>query len=784
MERLAGDVVQVGLGWATVLPDIDFETYSEAGYVWAPNWADRYGNTVGRWKAPPGVNSTADAGLLCVGAAVYSEHPSCEVLTCSYDLKDGRGKRRWRPGRGLPYDLFDHVAAGGLLESHNAGFEWWIWYNVCRVKYGWPMIPAAQQRCSAAKARAFGLPGALDPLCVVLNTATKKDPGGKALIDLFSKPRQPDKKDPRRRVAMDDEPVQAIRFMNYCDTDIEAEAEASQCIPDLSPAELEWWQVDQLINRRGVHVDLTTINAAIAIIEQAFERYNTELHVLTGGAVERASELDKLKGWMHAQGFHMDSMDEAGIADAVKRIEYSLSTWEVAESEIAPLRRALEIRQLVGSASVKKLYAMRNQATQASRLHELFMYHAARTGRATGNGPQPTNLPNSGPDVRVCLCGRHFALTHAACPWCAMAVPPKPPAGLPDRTVSEWNPQAVEDAIACIRTQDLNVVEHYFGNAVVAVSGCLRGMYTAAAGYELICSDYSAIEAVVLAELAGEQWRIDLFKARGKIYEASGAKVQGLALEDVLAYRDRTGQHHPCRKKGKVLELACGFGGWIGALINFGADEFMTEEEMKQSILAWRAASPMIVKFWGGQFVDGTGHPCPSFFRDARPTLTGLEGMAISAVLYPGTPFAYRGIEYIVVDDVLYCTLLSGRRLAYHRPRLAHSARGGLALSYEGWNTNPKMGAPGWVRMDTYSGKLAENVTQATARDVLAQAVVRLWRAGYHTVLHVYDEIVAEVPKDWGSIEEFERLMSIMPAWAEGWPIFATDGWRGHRYRK
>lgn len=786
LDLRAGDVVSAGYGYATILPDCDCETYSEAGFVWDPNHADRTGVVVGKWVAPEGVSQIQNAGLSAVGAAVYTEHPSCDVLVFSYDLKDGRGIRRWHPGMPNPQELFDHIAAGGLLESHNCGFEFWVWYNVLRVRYGWPMIPTGQQRCSMAKARAHGLPGGLEPLGRVLGTDAQKDQAGRDLLKRFSVPRNPDRKDARRRITPADDPVAGIRLYGYCDQDVRTESAVSRRIPDLSADELEWWTVDQQINRRGVQVDVNAIEACISVIEQAFEQYNGELRVLTGGAVERASELPALKAWLGSHGLHMASMGEDDVTIALEKIAEAVQEGTVPEYEAAPLHRALEIRQLVGSASVLKLYAMRNQATRAGRLHELFSYHAARTGRATGNGPQPTNLPNSGPDVRRCQCGAHCSLKHTRCPWCGEQFAPPPPAPHPDRSVVEWCAEAANDALETIvGSRHLATVEWYFGDAVATISACLRGLYVAAPGCDLISADYSAIEAVVLAELAGEQWRVDLFKARGKIYEASGAKVQGLALDDVLEYRKRTGNHHPCRKKGKVLELACGFGGWIGALIAFGADEFMTEDEMKQSILAWRAASPMIVRFWGGQYVDSNGMPCPSFFRGARPQLTGLEGAAVAAVLNPGRLFEYRGIGYHVHEDVLYCVLRSGRRLAYHRPRLSASTRGeGFALTYEGWNTNPKSGPRGWIRMETYGGKLAENVVQATARDILVPAIIRLWHAGYLTVLHVYDEIVAEVAKGFGSVEEFERLMSIMPVWAEGWPIYAAGGWRGHRYRK
>jgi DNA polymerase len=762
-----GTQLVAGLGYATVLPDLDCETYSEAGFIW--NDAQQ------KWDAPPGC-SPQNRGLPAVGAAVYTEHPTCVVLTLSYDLKDGRGKRRWRPGMPNPQELFDYIAAGGLIESHNCGFEFWVWLNVLHARYGWPLIPHHQQRCSMAKARAHGLPGGLDPLSNVLDLTHKKDPEGKRLLDKFSKPQKPTKRDPRTRILPEQEPIEAERLYRYCDRDIEAEGEASSMIPDLSPHELEWWMIDQLINRRGVAIDTQTVRAGISVIEQAFTRYNAELRELTGGTVQQASELQKLSGWLGAQGVRMYSMTDEAVEEKLKELDDSVTGGANHSEEIAHVYRALEIRQLVGSASVKKLYAMNNQATQAGRLHELFSYHAARTGRATGNGPQPTNLPNSGPDMNVCVCGRHYGLRKTACPWCGAPKPPAPPAPLPNKSVVEWCAEAAADAIEIIRTGSLDAVEYYFDHALDIVSGCLRGLFVSSPGYDFISSDYSAIEAVVLAELAGEQWRIDLFQQGGKIYEASGAKIQGITYDEAIEYKKRTGNHHPCRKKGKVAELACGYGGWIGAFRNFGADEFMTEEEMKDTILAWRNASPMIVEFWGGQ-QRGRGW-------NARPEFYGLEGMAIQAVMYPGNEFTYRGISYLVRGDVLYCRLLSGRYLAYHRPRLRPSERGGLALSYEGWNTNPKNGPTGWIRMDTYGGKLTENVVQATARDILVHAIVKLWGMGYLTVLHVYDEIVAEVPHGWGSVEEFERVMSEMPTWAHGWPVRAAGGWRGHRYRK
>lgn len=820
-----GTQIPAGLTQATVVAAFDVETYSEAGYEWNGDRVDsRTGRSAPRWQTPKGVSGKP--GLFCVNAAVYTAHPSARLLTLSYDLKDGRGKRRWKPGLPLPQDLFDFIAAGGLVESHYAGFEFWVWWNILHKRLGWPMIPHAQQRCSMAKARAWGLPGGLGDLGAVLNTHTQKDKEGKRLLEKFSIPRSPTISDTRLRILPEEDPEDAEKLERYCDTDVATESEVSELIPDLDPVELEWWQHDQLINRLGVQVDVPTIRAAIRVIEEAFERYNGELRELTGGAVQRASELAKLQTWLHAQGVQMYSMSEEAIdevlsnepppelakdvallrldreyaernrnSDSYVISQYAESMWPaikwLEKHDLAlpsHCRRALEIRQLIGSAAVKKLYALDRHALDSGRVHELFTYFGARTGRATGNGPQPTNLPNSGPETNVCVaCRKHYGLHKSVCPWCFAPKMLAPPHPLPNKAVVEWCAEAAADAIEIIASGSLDAVETFFDDALEVVAASLRGMFIAAPGGDLVSADYSAIEAVVLAELAGEQWRIDLFRAGGKIYEASGAKVAGIPYEETTEYKARTGQHHPVRKKGKIMELALGYQGWIGAMKNFGAGEWMTEDEMKDAIIAWRTASPMIVEFWGGQF---RGLP----WGDRKPDFFGLEGKAMMAVLNPGQAFSYRGITYQMRGDVLYCTLLSGRRLAYHRPRLRKNERDrwgdSLALSFEGWNSNPKKGAPGWIRMDLYGGLLTENVVQATARDVLIYAIVKLWAAGYRTVLHVYDEIVAEIARGWGSIEEFCRIMGELPPWAcnavDGlpWPIRVSGAWRGERYRK
>jgi DNA polymerase len=744
-ELPAGTILNAGLGISTVLADLDFETYSPAGFMW--------NKITNKWEPLPGASVK---GLSVIGAAKYAEHPETEVLSLAYNLKDGQGPKLWRPGDSPPTALFDHIKQGGLLEAWNCAFEYWIWTRVCIPKYGWPPLPLHQLRDAMAKARAHALPGSLDAIGNVLNLINKKDKTGKRLLNRLSIPRNPTKTDPRIRITIDHD--DAIHDFNllwvYNIQDITAEAEASSLIPDLSPAELGFWQCDQAINVRGVQIDQEAVNNCIAIIEQAHKKYNAELQNLTRGAVRAASEVQKLAKWMRLQGVQVNSLDADSIATLLN------------QPELPPIvRRALEIRSMLGSAAVKKLYAMKNQMTRNGRLHDLFVYHSARTGRAAGMGPQPQNLPNNGPEVFLCvMCCKHYSplINDGFCPWCNICN---------DKPV-EWNTQAVEDALTVINTANLECVEYYWNDAIATVSGCLRGLFIAAPGHDLICSDYSAIEAVVLAALAGEEWRLEVFRTHGQIYEMSASKITGIPFSEFENYKQKTEQHHPLRKLGKVAELASGYQGWIKGWQQFGADEFLNEEEIKKAVLAWRAASPAIVNMWGGQQ------------RNWQKEYFGIEGAAVAAVLSPGNTYEYRGIKYLTYQNVLYCRLLSGRYLTYHKPQLEPGTRSEYALTFEGWNTNPKNGSIGWTRMQTYGGRLVENIVQATARDILAHAIVNLEKTGYRVVLHVHDEIVAEMPEGRGSLEDFERIMSTMPSWAANWPIRAKNGWRGKRYRK
>ncbi len=664
---------------------LDFETYSEAGY---------YQDSTGRWR---GLTKTAP-GLPAVGAPAYAEHPSCRVLSLAWDLHDGTGPHIWVSGLPVPTDLFAYLATGGLVEAHNAGFEYWIWHFVCHGRMGWPALPLSQLSCSMAKCRAHSLPGKLGKAAEVLGAAEQKDKAGDLLIRKLCVPVNT-KKPP----TLGD--YNALYQYNI--QDIRAEAAVSGLCPDLSVSEQSVWQLDQAINIRGVAIDVPALRDCIRAVNRTTERYTDELRDLTGGVVQSAGELAKITGWLATQGVHTGSLESDAVDALLERTDMPPAA-----------HRVLTIRSALGSASVKKLFAIERRLTSDGRLHDLFAYCGAdRTGRWAGRGPQPQNLPGGKP-------------------------------------VDE-----VDEILAGLASCEPSL------DVIADVSSCLRGLFVAADGHDLLCSDFSAIEAVVLAELAGEAWRQEVFRTHGKIYETSASKLTGETLEFYLQYKEENGKHHPHRKRGKVSELASGYGGGLGAWKAFGADEFMTDEEIQDAVKIWRAASPAIVAFW-----------------------YGLQDAALMAITNPGHCYSYRGISYGVSGDILYCQLPSRRRLTYHNPRIYQKmmpwGKETTCITYMGWNSNYLNGPVGWMRLETYGPKLTENVVQAVARDILAHSMLALDAAGYPIVLHVHDEVVAEMPHGRGSVEEFETIMGQMPVWAAGWPVRAAGGWRGRRYRK
>jgi DNA polymerase len=714
---------------------IDFETYSESGYVWLED-AGRWGPVIPKRKG----------GIAITGAAAYSEHPSTEVLCLAYKLPKQDWKL-WIPGAPDPVNLFKYMLNGGILEAWNSIFEYFIWSNVCHKRMGWPLLAIWQLRDSMAISKAMSMPGALDNAAQVAGAGEQKDKKGKLLINKLCVPRKPTKKYPVKRLLPRHDPQAFADLYNYCIQDIKAEKAVSDLLPPLDDYETRVFLLDQEINIRGVHIDQESLDACVDVYEQTQKYYTARLQELTSGDVNGVAEIDRLISWLRSRKCTMFNLQADTVQDMLK-------------NKILPpdVREVLEIRSMLSSNSIKKLYAIKHRLSSDGRLRDLFRYQGAdRTGRWSGTGPQPQNLPSSGPDSARCRdCGRTYSI-QKQCPFCR---------GI-NLDKIDWTIDVVNDALEDINTRELTRINTVWNNPVKTLSGCLRGLFSAAPGHDLICSDYSAIEAVVLAFMANEQWRMDVFNSHGKIYEMTASKITGVPFQEILDYRKQHGQHHPHRKPfGKIPELASGYGGAIGAWKAFGADKFMDDSTIDHNVKMWRQDSPNIVQFWWD-----------------------IERAAENAIKHPGQRYAVRDVKYIQDNGILYCQLPSGRFLVYHNAQMKQKLMPWgdykKTIHYMGWNTDTSKGIPyGWTELDNYGPKLVENIVQAISRDILAYAMLNLNAAGYPIVLHVHDEIVAEVSKEFGSIEEFEQIMSTLPKWCENWPVKATGGWRGKRYRK
>ncbi len=714
--------------------DIDFETYSEAGFIFNKN------SKV--WSKV--ISGSKSEGISIVGAPFYSEHESTEVLSLAYDLKDSKGPRLWIPKTPRPIDLFEYISQGGILEAWNSSFEWYIWNNVCYSKMGWPKLPYTQLKCAMSKARSFCLPMSLAKTGQILNILNKKETDGKRLIDKFCKPNAK-----KGRTLINDDPLDALNLYSYNIKDIKSENEASVLMPNLSDYEHKIWLLDQKINFNGVFVDVNSLEKCISILEQTYKKYIDELILISNGQINSPFEVKKISEWLLEKQVVIPSLNKECVDELLNDEDLNLPE---------ECRRILQIRRLLGSISVKKLETIKASLCKDGRLKDLFVYHGADTGRWSSLGAQVHNLPNSGLKLKKCLdtkmCGKHYKIQLQICPWCNSCKESK---------IVQWDSNAMEDAFTIINKNDLNTLEHFFGDSVGLIGGCIRGVLIAKDGYDLICSDFSSIESVILAVLADEQWRIEVFKTHGKMYEMSASKITGIPFNEFLEYKEKHGEHHPMRKSiGKLAELSSGFQGSVNAWKKFGADKFFkSDEEIKTAVYKWRDASKNIVSFW-----------------------KNIERAAISACRTHNTYFICKKIAYICKDDILFCVLPSGRELKYHSPKIETICnKWGYMndkLSYMGWKSAKK----GWSRIDTYGGRLVENLVQGTARDILANSLKTLDDNGYSIVLHIHDEIIAEIPRKTSSIERYEQLMAIMPHWAKDWPIFARGGWIGKRYRK
>jgi DNA polymerase len=545
---------------------------------------------------------------------------------------------------------------------------------------------------------------------------------------------------------------------NYCDRDVLTELEASSRIADLGPKEFSFWQLDQRVNMRGMRVDRKGILDCMEIVLQCRAKYNAELRTITNGVVDGFTKAADMKRWIAQFGIHLFDLDQEAVEEALAR------------KDLPPaVRRVLTIRQVLSFGSVNKLFAFRSHICNDDRIRDQYVFYGAHTSLWNGRAVQPANLYKGAFSkpyqaeraLQIIACGSLELVEVEFSPgsdWCANGFDP-----------IKGKPQKPLDPLE-------------------VVASCLRSLIVATPGTRRMSADFTAIQAVVTAALAGEKWRLDVFRTHGKLYEMQAALLTGNTLEYYAEYKKREGKHHDDRQGfGKIPILSGDFGAWITGWKKFGADKLGDDRFIKSLIIKLRNSIPNIVEFWGGQTRD-------KFTPNCRRELFGLEGAVINAITHPGQCFSYRQVSYQMHEDTLYCSGPSGTLMRYHAPRLERSTRDHaepweLEISYEGNNSNAAKGASGWQRMKLYGGVLTQNIVSHECREIQAEALLRLENAGYPIVMHTHDENVAEVPDGQGSLDEYISLVRHLPEWCREpdgtpWPIKVPDAWESHRYGK
>ena len=598
-------------------------------------------------------------------------------------------------GEKLPQEVVDAIHDETVIKSAwNAQFE-----RTCLSKYFGQRLSPDSWQCSMVWAASLSLPLALKNAAMVLKTGEQKDKSGEALIEYFSVPCKPTKSNGgRTRNLPEHDPEGWQTFKDYCLQDVRTERDIRHRLEVFPLPDHEWdyYHMDQRINDRGVMIDKTLVEQAITCDLMMSEEMSKRAYELTG--LENPNSVSQLKGWLEERGIDVPSLGKKEVAAMIKDLDKNSADGEALEM--------MKLRLQMAKSSVKKYQAADRYICEDGRAHGLFQFSGAnRTQRWAGRGIQLQNLPQN-----------HIS--------------------------------TLEEARDLVKMGCFDMVESIYGNTPDILSQLIRTMLIPKPGCEFIVADFSAIEARVLAWLAGEKWRLDAFERGEDIYCASASQMFGVPVV-------KHGVNGELRQKGKVAELACGYGGAAGALISMGAlDMGLTEAELPDLIDDWRNSNPHIVQFWWD-----VEKAAIETIKDHKNRTVGRIGFQFSA-------------------NTLWIVLPSKRRLAYIKPKLQPNRFGRMAITFESLNAANK-----WSRGETYSGKLVENITQATARDLLAEAMWRMERENLDIVGHVHDEVILEVQKDSITVDEVVEIMSRNPVWADGAPLTAA-GYKGFWYYK
>lgn len=695
--------------------------------------------------------STVNLGRGGTNAYVYAAHPTTDVwMTCYAWDDDPDTVLTWWPGDPMPADLRQHVVAGGVVSAHNAGFEHAVWNAILTPRYGWSPLPLEQLDDTAARAARCGLPRKLELAAPALGLEQIKDMKGAAQMKRMAKPR---KVEEDGTITWWDVPERVERLHTYCEQDVRTQLGLHLTLPRLPPAEWEVWQATMRANVRGSLIDTDFVAAAREIIDRKLAEYARELLLLTNGQVKSHTDLNGMKAWLASRGHPVDSLDKNVVASMVAD--------RTLPDEI---RRVVGIRAEAGKSSVAKYPAMAAHVDAHGIARDQLVYYGAQaTGRWSGQGIQLQNLPARGG------VGFEEAEWHVA---------------------NTLRHGAREGQEMMELLQDGSVIE--------TLSMCLRGAIRARPGMDIVCADYSNIEGRKAAWLAGEEWKLEAFRAFDTghgpdLYKVAAGGILGIPAEEVeKSLRDSL---------GKVSELALQFGGGVGAFLSMAAvyrveiaDYWgVIQDALPKAILsdteeawdsfgarsgtdkttwlaaeavkrAWRAKHPEIVQAW----------------RDC-------EDGAVGALVSPGTIFsACQGrIKFVGKSlggkPVLLMRLPSGRCIYYFNARVRDRSTPWGSVNQQVVFDKVEGGRP--LRSGTYGGDIFQSSVQGSARDIMAHGWLSTEKGGYLPLFSVHDELASEYPEGQADIHDYCARLCDPPPWAHGLPVTA-DGYISKRFRK
>ena len=652
------------------------------------------------------IESFSSVDLKKCGVYKYAESPDFEILLFGVSVDGGEVTvYDLASGDTVPEEIIKALSDDSVIKwAYNASFERvclsvWLRRNYPQHFSSYSIeedtirnyLDPSSWRCSLVWGAYMGLPLSLEGIGKVLKLENQKMAEGKALIRYFCVPCKPTKANGgRTRNLPEHDPVKWSTFIAYNKRDVETEMAIQQKLSKFPVPDFLWeeYHLDQEINDRGIQLDMALVEQAIAIDERSREELSAKMRQLT--ALENPNSVQQMKEWLTKHGLEVDSLDKKAVKELLK----------TAPPELAEV---LELRRQLAKSSVKKYQAMQNAVCADGRARGMFQFYGAnRSGRWAGRLIQLQNLPQN-------------HMTH------------------------------LEDARSLVRSGNYSMLSALYDSVPEVLSELIRTAFVPRDGYKFIVSDFSAIEARVLSFLAGESWRLKVFAENGDIYCASASAMFHVPVE-------KHGQNAHLRQKGKIAELALGYGGSVGALKSMGALEMgLAEEELQPLVDAWRTSNPNIVQLWWD--VDN----------------------AVKTTVRQWLDTETHGIRFRYRSGMLFIVLPSGRQLCYVKPKMGTNKFGGDSVTYEGVGSTKK-----WERIESYGPKFTENIVQAISRDILMYAMRTLSHC--FIVGHVHDELIIECGMDV-SLDAVCDQMGRTPPWIEGLNLRA-DGYETMFYKK